>query len=209
MMTRLQELLSISSEPLADRPATMPALLKDFPLGPDVFAMLEQKNGFYAFESSLHVFPILSDSGSGLEGWNAYNLWRNEYKDLANGLLFFGEDIFQDQFCLSPEGVLRFDAETAKTEYLADSLESWANLILSGYSEETGWKLAHEWQSVHGPIPRGKRLMPKIPFFLGGQYRLDNLWLGNPLEGMRFKADIAIQTCALPDGTKIRLKVIE
>jgi len=73
----------------------------------------------------------------------------------------------------------------------------------------TGWRLAHEWQAVHGPLPQGKRLMPKIPFFLGGQYTLDNLWAGNSIEGMRFKADLALQTRNLPEGTKIRLKVVE
>jgi hypothetical protein len=35
------------------------------------------------------------------------------------------------------------------------------------------------------------------------------LWAGNPLEGMSFKADVAMQIRNLPDGTKIRLQVKE
>jgi len=130
-MTRLQKLLSTGSEALAAPPELMPAFLNTWPLGPEVFAMLEQKNGFYTFESALHVFPILPDHASGLEGWNAEDLWRGEYKDLANGLLIFAEDVFQDQFCLSAKGVVSFIAETGNTESFADSLEQWADLILS------------------------------------------------------------------------------
>jgi hypothetical protein len=124
-------------------------------------------------------------------------------------LLFFGEDIFQNQFCLSQNGVARFWAESGNVEFMASSIEGWADLILSDYSVQTGWQLAHDWQAIHGPLPRGKRLMPKMPFFLGGQFSLDNLWVGNPLEGMRFKRDLATQTRGLPDGTKIRLRVTD
>jgi hypothetical protein len=51
--------------------------------------------------------------------------------------------------------------------------------------------------------------MPKIPFILGGQYTFDNLYAGSPLEGMTFKGDLAMQIRDLPDGTKIRLRVID
>ena len=208
-MTRIEELLSVGSENLAPATEAMPRFLTGWRLGAELFAMLKEKNGFYAFESALHVFPITPDPASGLEGWNSPSLWRAEYKDLTEGLLFFAEDAFQDQFCLSKDGVIRFHAETGGKEFLADSIEDWADLVLSDYSMQTGWKLAHEWQALHGPLPRGKRLMPKIPFILGGEYSLENLWAGNPLEGLSFKAGIAMRTRDLPEGTKIHLRVTE
>ena len=104
---------------------------------------------------------------------------------------------------------MRFLAETGDREFFADSIEDWADLILSDYSMQTGWKLAHQWQAANGPLPPGKRLMPKIPFILGGEYSLDNLYPGNPLEGLSFKAGIAMQTRNLPEGTKVRLRVKE
>jgi len=208
-MTHIEKLLSGSSEPLGPELGSMPDFLTGWSLGPELFRMLKQRNGFYAFESALHVFPLKHDPASGLEGWNADSLWRNEYRDLAQGLLFFAEDILQDQFCLSVkgDGVFRFYAETGHTEFLAESLEKWAEKILTNYGVETGWPLAHEWQLKNGPLPRGQRLMPKIPFFMGGEYNLENLWAGNPLEGMRFKGDLAMQTRDLPSGSKVRLKM--
>jgi hypothetical protein len=53
------------------------------------------------------VLSLTSDPETGLEGWNAVSLWRNEYQDLATGLLFFAEDVLQDQFCLSMKENLR------------------------------------------------------------------------------------------------------
>lgn len=207
-MTNAEKLLSVGSEPLAAAPVVMPELFRPYVLGKELFEMLQKKNGFYAFESALHVFPLM-DSETGLEAWNAGSLWRNSYEELADGLLFFAEDIFQDQFCLSVKqgGVLRFYAETGETVFLANSIEEWAGVILSDYQQETGWPFVRDWQAKNGPLPVGQRLMPRTPFFLGGEYNLSNLWAGNPIDGMRLKADLAMQTRHLPEGAPIQLKI--
>ncbi|MGZ7060584.1 MAG: SMI1/KNR4 family protein [Candidatus Angelobacter sp.] len=206
-MTPVEELLSVSSEPLRTRPDAMPGIFEPCALGQELFEMLLEKNGFYAFESALHVFPITKDPGSGVEGWNASELWRNQYKELAEGLLFFAEDVFQDQFCLSmkQDGVFRFTAETGQTTILASSIKEWAARIMAEYKFETGFPLAHEWQEKNGPLRHGQRLMPKIPFIMGGEYSIDNLWAGNALEGMRFKGDLALQTMHVPEGGDVKL----
>jgi hypothetical protein len=111
----------------------------------------------------------------------------------------------QDQFCLSASGVLRFNAETGGTKPMADSIEKWAEIVLEDYNYETGWTFANSWQAENGPLPAGMRLMPKYPFFLGGAYTMDNLWAGDAVEGMCFKADLATQTRSLPDGTPVRI----
>jgi hypothetical protein len=208
-MTSIEKLLSISSESLASGLEVCPEFLGEYALGSELFEMLEQKNGFYTFEFALHVFPLTLDPETGMEGWNAASLWRSGYEDLAQGLLFFAQDIVQDQFCLSEKqvGVLRFDAETGGTKFMADSIEGWANVILSNYKVETGWPLVHDWQLKNGSLPLGKRLIPKTPFFLGGEYNIENLWAGNSLEGMRLKADIAMQTRELPDGANVKLHI--
>jgi hypothetical protein len=206
-MTAVEKLLSISSEPLAPRPKAPAKILESHPIGPELFHMLECKNGFYAFESALHVFPLTSSVGMSLEEWNADSLWRDGYRDLAEGLLFFAEDAFQDQFCLSGHGVLRFCAETGAAAFMADSIESWAAEILADYKCQTAWTLANKWHAENGPLATNKRLMPKIPFFLGGEYSIENLWVGDPVEGMRYKADLALQTRELPDGSIVKLNI--
>lgn len=206
-MTNIEKLLSISSEALGPtKPSGLPEFVREYASGTELFHVLEQKNGFYAFEFALHVFPLSNDPTMGLQGWNAESLWRGNYGDLGEGLLFFAEDILQDQFCLrkAGPGVCRFHAETGQTTFMAESVEKWAGLILSGYETETGWPLVHEWQKKNGPLSFGQRLMPKTPFFLGGEYNIENLRPGNPLEGMRFKGELATQTRNLPDGAQVR-----
>jgi hypothetical protein len=68
---------------------------------------------------------------------------------------------------------------------------------------ETGWPLARQWQAENHPLAPGKRLAPKIPFFLGGKYSVENLWEVDAVEGMRAKADLAMQTKDLRDGAKV------
>ena len=207
-MTNIESLLSVGSESLTAEPVGMPGLFRPHLLGTELFQVLRKKNGFYAFESALHVFPLM-DSLTGLEAWNAGPLWRNGYEDLAVGLLFFAEDIFQDQFCLSTKqnGVLRFYAETGETTVLANSIEEWAGVILSNYRRETGWPFVHEWQTENGLLLPGMRLMPKTPFFMGGAYDIKNLWAGSSLDGMRLKADLAMQTRHLAEGAPVMLNI--
>lgn len=113
----------------------------------------------------------------------------------------------QVQFCLfrKQNGALRFHAETGQTDFMADSLEQWAGVVLSNEERETGWPFVHEWQARNGSLPLGKRLMPRAPFFLEGE--IENLWTGNALEGIGFKADLAMQTRHLTDGAKAKLNI--
>lgn len=212
-MTRTEKLVSISSEALGAKIDVVPELLERCALGRELFEMLRARNGFYAFEHALHVFPLRSDiTGTmTLDDWNSDTLWRNAYGGLADGFLFFAEDIFGDQFCLSArqDGILRFAAETGETTLLAESIEKWADLLLSDYKVETGWTLAHEWQAKNGQLQFGQRLHPKIPFVLGGKYQLDNLYSGDAVERMLFNGDLASQLKDLPDGAQIRLRVKE
>jgi hypothetical protein len=210
-MDHVDKLVSIGSEGLGPALTTIPQVFEAYPGGEELFRMLRKKNGFYAFEQALHVFPLKSDitETMTLEDWNSQTLWRSAYDDLTKGLLFFAEDVFGDQFCMSSCqcSVLRFDAERGETAAMADSIEKWADAILSDYAVQTGWPLAKEWQEKNGALPLGARLQPKIPFVYGGEYALDNLWQGDAVEGMLFKGEIALKIRNLPPGTQIRFEV--
>jgi hypothetical protein len=103
--------------------------------------------------------------------------------------------------------VYTFDPETGSLAYLANDIESWAQILLSDYEVLTGYPLAHQWQEQNRQLPAGKRLLPKVPFVLSGEFVLDNLYLADAVEGMRFRADIASQIKELPDGAQIRLNI--
>jgi hypothetical protein len=167
-------------------------------------------NGFYAFESALHVFPVGGDAmHMGLEHWNSPALWRFEYEDLAEGCWFFAEDVFGVQFCLKDEHIASFNPETGEVEPVADTLEEWAAKILKEYDCLTGYSLAHAWQQKNGALKPGMRLVPKVPFVLGGEFRVENLVVMDAVKGMRARGSLARQIRELPDGARIQYVIEE
>jgi hypothetical protein len=94
----VEKLLSISGEALsAEEPAS---LRGDGGDGRLIADLLWRRNGFYAFESALHVFGAGGGQvqGRSLEEWNDVGLWKDAYGGLMTDGLFFAEDVFGGQF---------------------------------------------------------------------------------------------------------------
>src|SRR4051812_19529700 len=111
MKPSLQKLVSIGGGSISPGPITPHSANFDAfgGLGDQLVEFLQASNGLYAFESALHLFP----AGSGgeelsLTQWNASDLWRQEYGEFAEGLMFFAEDAFGNQFCINRAGVHLF-----------------------------------------------------------------------------------------------------
>lgn len=205
-------LLSLATASLSPRPAAKFELLDQFDEGlvQELMLFLAKRNGFYAFESALHVFPT-QDSllGVGLETWNSPGGWRQEYGDLADGCLFFAEDVFGGQFCISGSEVWTFDPETGEKASLGNTIEGWASSVLDDWNNITGYPLGREWQAINGELEMGYRLMPKVPFVCNGAFEVDNLAAIPAEKGMRARANLAIQIRDLPDGATIQFQIVE
>lgn len=202
-MSALEKLVSLGSPALTLPPnaASVSSALEP---------LLGLKNGFYAFESALHVLPSRRTTEElGLDEWNAEVLWRAEYEGMADGAFFFAEDALGVQFCLRDGVIQTFEPETGAFTELAPDIEGWAQRILDDWRVLTAHPLAHDWQEIHGRLPLGQRLMPKIPFVLGGEFTLQNIFAIDAVKGMQARANIAVQIRDLPDGAKVELKVVE
>lgn len=208
-MTYIEKLTSVSGMATCRSAAVPERLSARFgeKSASELIKILRLKNGFYAFEGALHVQPD-SESG-GLTWWNDESLWRAQYAGMADGVVFFAEDAFGGQFCLRDGAIFAFDPETGELEELADSMESWAKLVLSDYPALTGHPVARAWQQLNGRLRDGARLVPKIPFVLGGAFEAANLVALDAVEGMRYRASVAVQIRDLPDGAQVQLRVIE
>lgn len=171
---------------------------------------LFKSNGLIAFESALIVRPGTAGlSIRDIKTWNDTGLWKSIYEDAAiDSALFFAEDAFGNQYGIFEDRICFLDVETGELEGFADSFEEWADNMLEAYELHTGWNLIHEWQVQNGPIKAEKRLCPKRPFVLGGEYELDNLYAGSTLESVRYRADIARQIKNLPNGAAIQIKLV-
>jgi hypothetical protein len=211
----IEKLLSIASAATATK--VLPSMsAQSGQMGNEFFQklvqMLSAKNGFYAFEGALHVLPWIDsptqDHVLGLQAWNEKKLWRDWYQGITDGLFFFAEDVFGGQFAVRGNEIVSFEPETGEIEVLALSFDQWAAEVMRDYVRLTGYSLAHSWQLVNGPIPIGKRLLPKIPFILGGQYVDNNLYAVDAVKGMRYRGEVWGQLRDLPEGAQVRLKVL-
>lgn len=125
----------------------------------DLAELLSVRNGFFAFESALHVFQYEPASSKlDLSAWNSFDCWKSHYGDLVPNGLFFAEDVFGDQFYIGYLGVYQFITESSESVFLSATLDGWAFIVLRDYNVLTGWELAHEWQLIHGPISDSDRL---------------------------------------------------
>jgi hypothetical protein len=60
-----------------------------------------------------------------------------------------------------------------------------------------------------GPLSEGRKYCLKIPGVLGGEYGGDNLATAPLVELVRLSGDIARQTQELPDGSQVKLRIVE
>ena len=212
MARGIETLLSIASPPLGRRLTSIPTLVADQAgrLGEALATLLLERNGFFAFESALHVFPFGGvQVGNDLLQWNSQDLWRYAYPESAGNHLFFAEDVFGEQFSIAEQIVWRFNPETGEASAFATSMDDWADRIMEDSDAETGYPLAHQWQELFGPLRLGCRLIPKLPFVAGGEFDVQNLYEADAVRGMLVRGSIAQQIRELPDGTSIQLEVID
>jgi hypothetical protein len=212
MEQSLRNLIKISGDSVGPTlfPAQTAALRKSWEqVGAELAELLSLTNGFWAYESALLVRPLRNAAAPvGIEEWNDPALWKSSYGGGLSNVLCFAEDAFGVQYCLRNGAVCTFDPETGLFEDVAPTLAGWAELVVQDADFRTGYPLAHDWQTRNGPLHPGKRLLPKVPFVLGGKFEIDNLYECIDVDGMLFRASIANQIRDLPDGAQIVLDLV-
>lgn len=201
--SNVKQLMARGEGPLA---RGAPHGIPSTPLGAELTAMLELMNGFSVFDNALVVRGGGDDPDS-VWGWNSPDNWRSHYGELSDGLFFFADDLFGGQFALTSSEIVSFDPETGETETIANTIEGWASAILSDPDVWTGRPLARAWRERFGPLMSHFRLVPKVPFVLGGAFALENLQAMGAQESMRARGALAVRIANLPDGTQIALDI--
>ncbi len=177
-------------------------------LASELFALLHARNGFYAFEAALEVYPAQSHGEVvGFADWNVPETWKCEYHGLADDLLCFAQDVFGNQFALRRDEIVLFECETGRTTAFASSIEDWSEKVLADYDFVTGHTFARSWQLANRPLVPGERLYPVTPFTMGGKYEVSNMRAMKGTALLRFFGDFANQVRDVPDGTRVRLSV--
>jgi hypothetical protein len=162
--------------------------------------------GFY-FSGSLHLYENSRLSYHDIQFKS--NLVNSVYSQiLKQPVVCFGEDLFGNQFVYNGNDYGLLTIETGEIEVLCSSFNDWLEAILDDLNYYTGEPLLLEWIIENKKPNHEERLAPKIPFVLGGDYEVGNLYVSNGISLINFSADIANQIYNTPDGTPVNIKII-
>lgn len=174
-------------------------------------ALLQRRNGGYFWGGALHVFGACDEPDfHSLIAWNTPETWRELYGEDLEGLFFFAEDAFGDQFALDAQGhVLRLKAESGALEELADDFDQWVLIVVEATDELLGRGTFADWASQNGRLPPGSQLQAFPPYLFAEDPDMVQLEAVDAVENMQFHGAIAAQLAALPEGAAARIEITD
>jgi hypothetical protein len=180
----------------------------DFPAADYVYEEVIKMGGIHAFSKSLRIFGFTSDKhAKNIIWWNKDSTWKYEYKKFFRNAWAFAEDIFGNQFLFDQSGVAWLNSESGETQHLCKTFSEWIEMLFANINFYTGMSIKQDWEKANPDqeLTGQYLLCPTIPFILGGEYKIDNLFRIEGQKCMLLKAKIAQQIRNLPDGTKITI----
>lgn len=169
--------------------------------------LLQKRNGGYFYGSALHIFGACQEpSFHGLTPWNAPDAWRGPYGVAVEGLVFFAEDAFGDQFGLDDTGkVFVLRAEQGIVEELADDFDQWLLMAVEAPDELLARATFTAWVKTHGHLPHGSQLQAYPPYIFAEDPDAVALEAVDALDNMVFHAALAQTIANLAPGARVKL----
>jgi hypothetical protein len=210
-MTPLDKLVARVDALFKAPPFDEKALPAGFKLGKTHRQLLQRRNGGYFYGGALHIFGACAEPPThSLVAWNAPELWRSAFGNDTDGLTFFAEDAFGDQFGLDAAGkVSAFRAETVSIEEIADDFDTWLLIAVEAPDELLSRPTVAAWIAEHGRLPHGSQLQAYPPFMFLEEGVSAQLEAVDAVENMKFHAAIADQIASIPEGARVKVEFTE
>ncbi|UGU18159.1 SMI1/KNR4 family protein [Sinomicrobium kalidii] len=165
-------------------------------------------NGGYFYNNSLILFGFSKEKNSQFNIVYMNDVFNEHYQNLVEGLYFFGQDVFGNPFAFKDGKIVFFNLESGDLEIIANDFEEWLDVLYNDLDYYTGKSLALELSvNQRKGLAVDRRLCPKYPFILGGDYTIANLTLKDYRENVAYNSDIAKQVYNLPEGSKIKIVI--
>jgi hypothetical protein len=170
--------------------------------------LLEQWNGFYALDRLLHVFGACEfPPNHSLRAWNASDGWRASWGRLTEGLTFFAEDAFGDQFAYRGGKIVRLRTLAGGIEVLHASLTEWIEAVLLEPEYVLNAKLYRACIAQLGPLPHGGHIVPTNQISTGEPLDPQHVAVTPARDSMEVKAVMAARVVR-KSSTSIRIPKI-
>lgn len=203
-------------DPLFKSPAfDAAALPAGMTLHPAHRELLEKRNGGYFHGGALHVFGACAEPAfHSLPAWNAADGWRTAFGEATEGLFFFAETAFGDQFAHDDSGkVFALRSEEGVVEQVADDFEHWLLKVIADPDGELARDYFVGWVQAHGHLPHGSQLQAFPPFVLLGDEEEPDIEAVDAFDNMAFHGAFASQfaeaLASVPEGHRLKVDVTE
>lgn len=187
------------------------------PLAND-FALIINENFYFSFIEEINNGGLFFDQSLQFYSFTEERDYRNisvvnealkrEYKELFNGLVAFAQDVFGNQFAFNTleNCVVLFNIETAEQKNVAQSFEDWLIILETDLDYFAGVSYARKWKE-HNELGLDQRILPEVPFVIGGEYNLENFDISTFPYYISYNAQLAKQIFNLKDGESIELVI--
>jgi hypothetical protein len=123
--------------------------------------VLQHRNGFYAFNGLLHVMgACTAPPNHSLLSWNDPTGWRGAWGATVDGLTFFAQSAFGDQFGYRGGKIVRLRALEGIVVASHASLDEWFEAALLDPESTLSQRAFDACVRVHGPLPHGGHFAP-------------------------------------------------
>lgn len=131
--------------------------------------LLQHRNGFYAFNGLLHVLgACTSPPNHSLLTWNDPTGWRSAWGVTLEGLVFFAQNAFGDQFGYRAGKIVRLKALEGVVMASHASLDEFLQAALLDPETTLSQRAFDACVRAHGALPHGGHFAPE-----GGAYNPD------------------------------------
>lgn len=165
-------------------------------------------NGGFFFNRSLQIYSV----GTAESFNDIFSLNKQIqliYRTILVDEFFFAQDVFGNQFGFSSKGIVFFNIETGEKEYIGKSFDDWTERLKSDFDYYTGESILLGWIQQWSDLNYNERLCPTIPFVVGGEYEIENLFKSTYPNYLLNNFNIANQVYNLPEGTPIKLRKVD
>jgi hypothetical protein len=156
---------------------------------------------------AIRVFGDIGQQLPSRPTWNDATGWKGKYVNIPIPGEVVAESFLGDQYLVVDLLVARWDPESGDTEPTGLSLDDWIARMREDASTEVPVWLLSEFERSNGSLAVTEHLAPRLPFILGGEFEVDNLYAADAVKDLEWRAQLAVQLRDLPDGAEVKLHV--
>jgi hypothetical protein len=159
---------------------------------------LTRWNGCYALDGALHLFGARPDPpNQSLDAWNRPDGWRQSFGAMLDGVQFFAENAFGDQFGYRNKKVVRLRVFEGRLEPIASDFAEWLSLVAVEPARFLATDLFAQCVGRLGPLPFGGHFAPPPTWIPNTALRVDQMTLLPSRDNMEFRGAASMMSVSL------------